>query len=322
MSIRSTALISAFILMAGLASNASAATNASSTSSAVSQSGSMSLVEEGKANFRLKRYYAAEDCFNRAAAADPSNQLIRYLIGQTLEQLYDSKAAKVAYMDCYRINPFNNYGEAAKKALTDLNSRMEAQAHQPADTIEQTQQTIDMIHRQSNQMQRINIRYGQAQANWATDIGNRAAARYGDYNRYNYRDVRNGRTLYNYDDEYSTRGQIRSSWARSDAAVQALNHQAMATQKAREIANSAANLESLLAEKKVDGEAKLRALGTNLFVRYYGNSDHEDPLPSDDPPIELRATEQKLQDLPATKPSLKAKSANTEVSSTNGHVKL
>jgi len=59
----------------------------------------------------------------------------------------------------------------------------------------------------------------------------------------------------------------------------------------------------LLAEPKRPGEPKLRALGTQLYVRYYGTEDHSDPTPPEDPPIELKATELKLASLPPVKAS-------------------
>jgi len=62
--------------------------------------------------------------------------------------------------------------------------------------------------------------------------------------------------------------------------------------------SSANNLQYLLADKKHPGEAKLRAFGTNLFVRYYGNEDHEAPTPPPDPILQLRATQLRLSELP------------------------
>jgi hypothetical protein len=115
--------------------------------------------------------------------------------------------------------------------------------------------------------------------------------------------VRRGNRLYDYNgmEDWSSRGQIRTSWIRADAQVQALRHRSAADQSARELAASAANLEALIAEKKRPGEAKLRALGTQLYVRYYGTEDHDAPTPPQDPLIELKATELRLSSLPPIK---------------------
>ncbi len=274
----------------------------------------MSLVDEGKENFTARRFYAAEDCFNRALQADPQNQLIRYLLGQTLEQLYDNKAAKAAYTDCFRINPFNDQGMAAKKALVQLSGRIEEKAHEATDKPETMLKTLDMIQGQAAELQRNYIMRGRGQAAWALEQGNRAAAQRGYYSRMTMRGLRNGRGLYDYNEYYemSHTGQIASAWYRADAQAQGLGHIAQTTQAAREIANSAANLQILLAAPKRADEPKLRALGTNLYVRNYGTDDHADPTPPEDPPIELKATELKLASLPAIKlgsPAVKSSSA-------------
>lgn len=260
----------------------------------------MSLVDEGKENFKARRFYAAEDCFNRAILADPQNQLIRYLLAQTLEQLYDNNAAKAAYTDCFRINPFNEQGMAAKKALVQLNGRIEEKAHEATDKPETVLKTIDTIRGQSAELQQNYVMRGRAQAAWALEQGNRAAAQQGYYSRMTMRGLRNGRGIYDYNRYYemSSAGQIATAWHRADAQSQALRHTVQATQAAREIANSAANLQILLAEPKRANEPKLRALGTNLYVRNYGTDDHADPIPPEDPPIELKATELKLASLP------------------------
>jgi tetratricopeptide (TPR) repeat protein len=259
-----------------------------------------SLIDEGREHFMARRFYAAEDCFNRASQADPQNQLIRFYLGQTLEHLYDEKAAKVAYTDCFRINPFNEQGSAAKKALLQLNGRIEERAHQATDTPDVTRKTVEMINRQSGEMQANYIRWGNTTSQRAISNGNRIASRNGYFEPMTLAGVRGGSRLYDYTgmEDWSSRGQIRTSWIRADAQVQALRHQSASVRSARELAATAANLEALIAEKKRPGEAKLRALGTQLYVRYYGSEDHDAPTPPQDPLIELKATELRLSSLP------------------------
>lgn len=271
------------------------------TLSCIGSANAASLIDEGKENFKNKRYYAAEDCFNRALQADPQNQLLHYLLGQTLEQLYDNKAAKSAYTNCFRINPFNTQGTAAKKALIQLNGRIEEQAHTATDTPQTMAKALDQIQRQSAERQGIYILNGNRNAAWALATGNREAAKYNYQTRMTLQSLRNGRGIYNYGNAYSEISQeaaIHTSWLRADAQSQALMHQSQASIAARELANSAANLEILLAEQPRAGVPKLRALGTNLYVRYYGTDDHFDPTPPEDPPIELKATQLKLASLP------------------------
>ncbi len=271
------------------------------------------LIEEGKEHFKARRFYAAEDCFNRASQTDPQNQLIHYYLGQTLEQLYDAKAAKAAYTDCFRINPFNEQGVAAKQALVHLSGRVEAEAHAPVDDVKVTAKTIEMINRQVADGQARYVRWGNSNSAHAISIGNMSAARMGYDAQMSLRGVRRGGRLYDYGGgrDVSNSSEIRSSWIRADAQREALKHQIAAVQSCRELAASAANLEALIAEKKRPGEAKLRALGTQLYVRYYGDEDHESPTPPQDPPIELRATELSLKGLSGLS-KIATKSMHTE----------
>lgn len=263
------------------------------------------LMEEGLDHFQAKRYYAAEDCFNRALAAEPNNQMYYYYLGQTLERLCDAKAAKAAYENCFRINPFSVQGLYAKHSITELSARMEEQAHAAADTPQITAKTIQEIKRQTNDARNRYGQWGNLGARWSLDKGNREAERLGYYERMTVRGINNGRYGgYNNGDDVSNLRQIRTNWIRSDAQVQGLKYQAAAAKAAYELQNSAANLEILLAEKKRPGEAKLRALGTDLYVRYYGNDDHEPPAPPQDPPIELHATQLKLSAFADTPPQL------------------
>jgi hypothetical protein len=57
-----------------------------------------------------------------------------------------------------------------------------------------------------------------------------------------------------------------------------------------------------MAQKKQPGVPKLRAVGTDLYVRYYGNEDHEAPTAPPDPVLELHATQLKLTALPTLSP--------------------
>lgn len=281
---------------------------------------SSSLIEQGKEHFKAKRFYAAEDCFNRALQEDPQNQIIYFYLGQTLEQLYDSKAAKSAYTNGFRINPFNKLGVSTKEALIQLNGRVEADIHKPSDDVKTTVKTVEMIRRQAADGRERYIRWGNAHSEHAVGMGNMAAARFGYEDPMTLNGVRRGDRMYDYygansANEVSGRSQIRSSWVRADAQKEALRHQSAALKAARELSASAANLEALLAEKPRPGGAKLRALGTQLYVRYYGNEDHEAPTPPEDPPIELKATELSWKGSPAA-PTIASKQLSATPQST------
>lgn len=89
---------------------------------------------------------------------------------------------------------------------------------------------------------------------------------------------------------------MNTSWIRSDSTTQALRRQQEAAQSALELQKSANNLEYLLGEKSKAGSPHLRSLGTNLFVRNYSEHD-DDSLAPADPPLELKAKQERLEDL-------------------------
>lgn len=84
---------------------------------------------------------------------------------------------------------------------------------------------------------------------------------------------------------------------RADAAVRAAHYQTLALLQASETQKTANNLKTLLAEDKNKPGPHLRALGTNLYVRNYSDHD-DDSVAPEDPLLQLKATAQRLVDLP------------------------
>ena len=274
------------------------------------------IMEDGMTAFNQKRYYAAEDAFNKALQKDPNNQDLYLLLGKTLEFLRDQRGAKEAYENCFRINPFNTQGATARKSVTELSGRIEADSHQPSDTPEITKKTIDVIHRQVGELKSGYQKQGVDASNWRMQMSTLEAAKLG-YDTQNT--LRGLRSNYGYgrrgsysasrsdEQEVSNIFAIRSNYIRTDGQVQALTGRTWGTKAALAAQESANGLETLLAEPKRPGEAKLRALGTTLYTRYYGNEDHEPLAPPPDPLVELKANQVKLQDLPPLPKALSAR---------------
>ena len=94
----------------------------------------------------------------------------------------------------------------------------------------------------------------------------------------------------------------QQSWSyySSDYQVQQMRRQQANVQAAQYAQDSANNLERLMAEKQNGSTPKLRALGTNLFVHYYGSHDQDGStasIPPADPMPELKAKPLKLSDM-------------------------
>jgi len=92
------------------------------------------------------------------------------------------------------------------------------------------------------------------------------------------------------------------SYTTSDYQVQQTRRQQDDAQHAQSAQDAANNLERLMAEKQNGSTStpKLRALGTNLFVRYYGSHDQDGSTAgasAADPVVELKVKQLKLSDM-------------------------
>ncbi len=240
-------------------------------------------LEDGIEQYYYKRFHTAAMYFEEACAKDPMNWKPHFYLARTLEQLREYEAAKAEFEYCFRLNPFSKEGRLAKAAVLDLAADRERRKHVAEDPMI-IQQALRLLNSQSADM-KVRIR---AEANRRADEHMRLAAqRLGmpvETNPNRYR-----RWYYRPDDEVSGNAYIQNSWYRNDAMRSAALMRLEATKRAAEIQKSANNLKLLIADpSNKPGSAKLRALGTNLYVRFYGSPEMDD-VPGDDKPLELRA---------------------------------
>jgi len=248
-------------------------------------------LEDGVEQYYYKRFHTAAMFFEEACAKDPMNWKPHFYLARTLEQLREYEAAKAEFEYCFRLNPFSKEGRLAKQAVLDLASDRERRKH-IADDPMIVQQALRLLNSQSADLKgRI-----RADANRLANERMRLAAE-----RLNMRVETNPnryrRWYYRPDDEVSNRAYIQNSWHRNDAMREAALARIEATRRASEIQKSSNNLKLLIADpSNKPGSAKLRALGTNLYVRFYGSPERDD-VPGEDKPLELRARAGLLSDL-------------------------
>lgn len=248
-------------------------------------------LEDGVEQYYYKRFHTAAMFFEEACAKDPMNWKPHFYLARTLEQLREYEAAKAEFEYCFRLNPFSKEGRLAKQAVLDLASDRERRKH-IADDPMIVQQALRLLNAQSADLKgRI-----RADANRLANERMRLAAE-----RLNMRVETNPnryrRWYYRPDEEVSNRAYVQSSWHRNDAMREAALARIEATRRAAEIQKSSNNLKLLIADpSNKPGSAKLRALGTNLYVRFYGSPERDD-IPGEDKPLELRARAGLLSDL-------------------------
>ncbi len=248
-------------------------------------------------DIKLKRYHAAADGLLKVINMNPRYSPAYAYLGDVLIKLKDYEGAKEAYRAGFEVDPFGQYGRYGKARLMGMAADEGYRRTQPQDTPIVVERTLKLINKQSNDLGNRYATEGQTWSRWRTDLANIQLRRLAQDSHSQVQVLRRrGYQLYN-DNEMSNLESLRTSYLRNDAVVQGTRARAEATRKAAFVAQSASNLKSLMMQPTRPGNAKLRALGTNLYVRYYGNetpSWTESPVP-EDPAIELAAKANKLK---------------------------
>ncbi len=246
---------------------------------------------------KQKRYHAAADGFLKVININPRYSPAYAYLGDILVKLKDYEGAKEAYRAGFEVDPFGQYGRYGKAKLMGLAKRDAYLRTQPLDSPLIVERTLKLINKQSNDLSNIHAAEGQRWSRWRTDLANIQLRRIAQDNHTSV-NLLGRRGYQGYDDtEQSNLANIRNNYVRNDAAVQATKIRAEAARKAAFVAQSAADLKAQMMQPARPGNAKLRALGTNLYVRYYGSdtpSWNDDPV-ADDAPVELAAKAHKLR---------------------------
>ena len=253
-------------------------------------------------DLKLRRYHAAADGFLEAIRLNPYDPASYAYLGETLLVLKDRGGATESFKACFEVAPSSTYGRYAKGKLMALSAQSAYLKASPQDSPRVVAKTIEQINKQSKDLGR---RYNTEFQNWSKW----QAALYGMQSARIARTA-NGRLRQVYGDdvatdngwrqdaEFSNQASIRNVRNQSAGMTRMVREQNNARLKALYVAESAANLKDQLLKAPRPGDARLRALGTNLYVRYFGDessSEKSMPVP-DDPPIELRATALKLKE--------------------------
>lgn len=244
----------------------------------------------------LRRYHAAAEGLLKAINLNPRHSLSYAYLGDVLIKLQDKPGAMEAYKACFEVDPFGKYGRYGKNKLVAMSAQA-AYEKSSEDSPIVVARTIKLINRQSSDL---GARYSTDWDHWSSwrsalagiserrrheDAHDRANNVYGNWGQGPY------------GGELSNSAMLNNAYARSDYMTQANRLRAESAYKAALVAQSAASLKEQMLQPQKPGAARLRALGTNLYVRYYGNdtsSIAEVPVP-EDPPLELKAIAAKLK---------------------------
>lgn len=242
--------------------------------------------EEGRAEFRLKRYWAAKAKFMTAVTQEPRNQKTYLFLGRCLEHLRDYENAQATYRACFSVNPFSEDGKRAKQFSMEIAGRAEASEHRAVDDPQTVVDSGLLIQRQSLELQARKMREAESYYRNRRNVSRRSGYYYSTYDLThrtgevsNQQFINNSNRIYDWQNE----------------ANKARLHGQRSAQSVQDSAN--ALIERI--GRRTGSSPALRALGTNLYVQYFrSKAEEEDIPPPPDPPIELRAQQLKFNDIP------------------------
>lgn len=256
----------------------------------------LDFYNQAAADIRLKRYHAAADELLQCIRLNSRFPAAYAYMGDVLLKLQDVEGAKEAYKACFEVDPFGKYGRYGKAKLMGLAQQAAYSAAKPQDSPKVVERTIRHIN---NQAQDLAGRYQAEYHNstsWRTSLMALAQRRAIEASRNARRSGGSGYLYGNDRNEVSDRLQINSYWAITDYNTRLYRARAEAVRKAALVAQSAADLKAQMLQPAAPGGTTLRALGTNLYVRYYGdeNSSLAESAVPEDPPVELSAKAKKI----------------------------
>ncbi len=244
--------------------------------------------EAGIEEFKLKRFWAAKAKFMEAVQQQPGNQKAYLYLGRCLEYLRETDDAQACFRACFSVNPFSEDGKRAKQFSIDIAGRSEASEHRAVDDPQMVIDSGLLIQRQALDLQARKMREMESYYKSRRNNNRRNGNFYTPYDLLN----RDG-------NEVSNRAFIDQSHGIYDNMNEANRARLHGQRSAQSVQDTANALIERLGRKNNSSAPALRALGTNLYVQYFRSKNEEEDIPPPpDPPIELRATQIKFNDIP------------------------
>ncbi len=232
--------------------------------------------------YKQKDYAGACKLFEKAKGEDPYNAEARYYLANSYMFLHDGKAAMKEYWACFELEPLSQHGQLARQALLGFGKKFNGFSKQAdskrkvaADEPRSIKQSVALIKKQSCERESLNHAGGERFASRALAGGEERNQRLNAAAEALARDLTppNNQmtpTLQQELHEIRQRAVFAGQHARQNAQQEAAKHMAAAAARSVSIEASAASLLSLIAEDPRPGRLKLKAAGTNLYVRNYG----------------------------------------------------
>lgn len=248
-------------------------------------------LQQGMNSYRQKDYKEARRLLTKAVKADPYNAELHYYLANSMIYLGDGKAAMAEYSQSFDLDPFSKFGQYSREALLGFGKKFNGigklqekdNKHLPPDDGKSIKQAVIAINSQTSQRESLNRAWGEHKARAAIESGEERNRRLRQKAEEQLEELSNSAGhkagLQEEMHEIQQKAVFEGQRAQADAREQAARHMGAAMASALAVESSATNLLRLISEKAKPGKVKLRAAGTNLYVRSYGS----EPAPVPEP---------------------------------------
>lgn len=241
----------------------------------------------GIASYDKGKYSEAVEIFKKAAKKDPYDAICHYYLANTLLHLGDKTGAANEYYSCFDLDPFGQAGQYSRDALKVLKSAAisPAAATSAPDSGANIRHAVNSISRQTTEKGKFYQANSQVCARLVSENATAYATKVSQSAEQLVAEIReayHGKMSQAVEDdleEIRQKALYKAAWVREDAQQQAHRRTAAETRRSELVEKSASNLMALIAENPQPGKVKVKAAGTNLYVRNYSM----DPLPTPEP---------------------------------------
>jgi tetratricopeptide (TPR) repeat protein len=257
-----------------------------------------SVLSEGIKDFKAKRFHHAQNEFEHAISLNPRSPEAYADLAGALLMLGDRQGAREAFSVCYTLHPFGRLGSYAERQLVKIARTDAYEKTAPQDSPRIVERTLKTLNRQTAEQAHNFQAQAAHEANFRVSLVNKQLERLNNETQEAIDSMHSQRFhgIEQYVQELAHTNQVKSNLLRSDSRMQASRAMAGGFKSCVAVCDSSSALKNQLLQRAPQGSPRLRALGTSLYARYYGDGmpSFEEPLAVDPPPEALKATAKSL----------------------------
>ncbi|MBX9724975.1 MAG: hypothetical protein K2X81_26460 [Candidatus Obscuribacterales bacterium] len=252
------------------------------------------LAHKGMEFYKQKDFKQAVVFLGKATRKDPYNAELHYYLANSHIFLKDGNSAIREYSACFDLDPLGTFGQYSRKALLGFGKKFQGlatAAAEPAgkhriaaDDAKSIKQAVALIAAQSCEREKLNHAAGEDSAKVSVSAGEDKQRRLSKAAEDLLADLSQANrspspALQEEMHEIQQSAVFAGQHARHDAQQQAAMHMSEAVKRSTAVEKSASSLLALMSEAPRRGKVKMKAAGTNLYVRNYDFEPEPPPEP-------------------------------------------